>query len=140
MENVLVFNAYSNTIRQMPQNYLIAHFDEQKRYWICDPDTACDKNLAARVFLELFNYESKYNKDGLSLLSKVTPNSQFKNVYFNIKTNLGTETVDELSEKDFTNFKDFRKEVARLKTEYRLAGMSVYTSNRSTKEWRNKSK
>jgi hypothetical protein len=60
--------------------------------------------------------------------------------YFNINTNFGTETIDELSEKDFTNFKDFQKEVTRLKTEYRLAGMNVYTSQRSTRDWANKSK
>lgn len=60
--------------------------------------------------------------------------------YFNINTNFGTETIDELSEKDFTNFKDFKKEVTRLKTEYRLAGTNVYTSQRSTRDWANKSK
>ena len=58
--------------------------------------------------------------------------------YFNIKTNLGTETIDQISENDFTTYKEFRLERKRLVSEYHLAGMNVYTSNRSTKEWRNK--
>ena len=58
--------------------------------------------------------------------------------YFNLKTNYGVETVDQLSEKDFLTYKDFLKEFRRLLSEYRLAGMPVYSSNRSTKDWRNK--
>jgi len=81
MENILSFCEYSNTIRQIPKNYLIAHFDTNKNCWICEPDLACDKNLALRVFLELLQYSSKYEKNGLSLLSKVTPNSEFKQKY-----------------------------------------------------------
>ena len=58
--------------------------------------------------------------------------------YINLKSSYGVETVDELSEKDFTTYKDFLKEFKRLLSEYRLAGMAVYSSNRCTKEWRNK--
>jgi len=58
--------------------------------------------------------------------------------YFNIKTAQGVETVDELSEKDFSTFKEFRTELNRLVKEYRIAGMGVYTSSRCTKEWRAK--
>jgi len=77
MEQILTFCTYSNTIRQMPENYLIAHFDSISRNWVCIPDSACSKVLATRVFLELFNYESKYTKSGLNLLAQVTPNSLF---------------------------------------------------------------
>jgi hypothetical protein len=59
-------------------------------------------------------------------------------IYLNLKTNLGTETVDEFSREIGQSPKDFRKYVNDMVKEYRLAGMSVYKSSRSTKEWRNK--
>jgi hypothetical protein len=58
--------------------------------------------------------------------------------YINLKSSYGIETVDQLSEKDFLTYKDFLQEFRRLLSEYRLAGMAVYSSNRSTKEWRKK--
>lgn len=58
--------------------------------------------------------------------------------YFNLKTNFGTETVDELSSSDFNNLKEFRAEKRRLLNEYHLAGMAVYLSQRCTKEWRDR--
>lgn len=69
---ILSYCTYSNTIRQLPQNYLLAAFNGN--VWICEPDLAADKELATKVFLELFNYESKYQKDGLTLLSNLTKN------------------------------------------------------------------
>ena len=76
MENTLVYSEYSETIRQAPQNYLIAH--NIKGHWICEPDLAADKELATRVFIALFEFDVKYGS-GLNLLSKVTPNKDFKN-------------------------------------------------------------
>ena len=58
--------------------------------------------------------------------------------YINLKTSQGIETVDQLSEKDFPTYKEFLKEFRRLLSEYRLAGMAVYYSNRCAKDWRNK--
>lgn len=58
--------------------------------------------------------------------------------YFNIKTTLGVETVDELELNDFTTQKAFRLELKRLYKEYRLSGMNVYISNRCTKYWTKK--
>jgi len=58
--------------------------------------------------------------------------------YINLKTSQGIETVDQLSEKDFLTYKEFLKEFRRLLSEYRLAGMAVYSSNRCAKDWRNK--
>lgn len=55
--------------------------------------------------------------------------------YFNMKTNYGTETVDELSPGDFKTDREFRKELTRLKNEYILAGMPVYISQRADKSW-----
>ena len=62
-------------------------------------------------------------------------------VYLNIKTSEGVETIDELSQKDFNSYKDFRIELRRLLKEYRLSGSfysGIYTSKRSTKQWRQK--
>lgn len=59
-------------------------------------------------------------------------------VYFNMKTQYGVETVDELDRKDFKSFREFREEARRLVKEYHMAGMNVYRSQRSTKEWKEK--
>lgn len=53
-----------------------------------------------------------------------------------MKTVYGTETVDQLDQKDFPSLKEFRAELIRLKSEYRLAGMNVYSSQRAAKDWR----
>lgn len=58
--------------------------------------------------------------------------------YFNMKTVYGTETVDELSREDFKSLKEFSQELKRLRGEYHLAGMQVYTSSRACKDWNTK--
>lgn len=61
----LVFNEYSETLRQMPENYLIAHADDFKyKRWVCEPDLAADKAICLKVFMALLEYENKYQKDG----------------------------------------------------------------------------
>jgi hypothetical protein len=55
--------------------------------------------------------------------------------YFNLKKNQGTETVDEINRKDFKTFKEYKLELRRLLSEYRLAGMNVYTSQKPCKGW-----
>ena len=57
--------------------------------------------------------------------------------YFNIKTSQGVETVDELNPSDFNSYKEFRTELRRLVNEYKMCGMSVYISQRSTNDWKN---
>lgn len=54
--------------------------------------------------------------------------------YFNIKTNYGVETIDQLDRKDFSTYSEYITELKRLKSEYRLAGMDIYLSQRATKE------
>lgn len=56
--------------------------------------------------------------------------------YFNIKSVYGIETVDELSEKEFNSYKEYRKELIRLLNEYRLIYDNVYTSSRCTNYWK----
>lgn len=58
--------------------------------------------------------------------------------YLNMKGVYGVETVDQLDPKDFDNRSDFRKELRRLVGEYRIAGMSVYISQRCDNTWKNK--
>ncbi len=72
MKPILSYEQGSETIRQLPQNYLIAY--KKDNSWICEPDLAADKELANRVFNALFEFEAKYGS-GLYLLSKVTPNN-----------------------------------------------------------------
>ena len=57
--------------------------------------------------------------------------------YFNIKTNYGVETIDQLDRNDFNSYKEYITELKRLKSEYRLSGMDIYLSQRATKEWYN---
>jgi len=58
MKTKLIHAPYSDTIRQMPENYLIAY--RKNRRWRCDPDLACNKELATKLFLRLFEYENCY--------------------------------------------------------------------------------
>ena len=57
--------------------------------------------------------------------------------YFNYKSSYGIETFDQIDQKDFIFNKEYRQELVRLLNEYRLAGMNVYVSRRSTKDWKN---
>ncbi len=56
--------------------------------------------------------------------------------YLNVKSSWGVETVDQLETTDFPTWKEFRKELNRLVSEYHIAGIGVYVSSRCTKEWR----
>lgn len=65
----LVFDSYSNTLRQEPENYLIANYD--KKRWVCEPDLAANKKLCAKVFVSLLTYENKYQSDGNVLVQTI---------------------------------------------------------------------
>jgi hypothetical protein len=56
--------------------------------------------------------------------------------YYNMKSVYGIETIDEINRKDYIFYKEYRAELRRLRDEYRMCGMDVYISSRSTKEWR----
>ena len=51
---------YSNTIRQFPQNYLLARFEAG--HWIMEPDLAADKGLVVALTLSLMEHSHKWNK------------------------------------------------------------------------------
>lgn len=61
---------------------------------------------------------------------------QTRTVYFNWHGPQGRETVDEISAAGFEGNGPFRAEIARLKAEYRLAGMDVYISTRACANWK----
>ena len=54
----IIHSKVTNTIRQEPENYVIAYRVNGK--WVSEPDLAADKDLCIRVYLELFNHSSKY--------------------------------------------------------------------------------
>jgi hypothetical protein len=58
--------------------------------------------------------------------------------YYNMKSVYGIETIDEIDPKDYIFYKEYRIELRRLRDEYRMCGMDVYISSRSTKDWREK--
>jgi hypothetical protein len=55
--------------------------------------------------------------------------------YFNIKSNYGVETVDEINSADFKTFKEFKNELNRLFKEYLISGFNVYISQKADKSW-----
>lgn len=57
-------------------------------------------------------------------------------VYLNWKGSRYRETVDEFSPEPGQSAKDFRKYVAEMCHEYRLAGMNVYQSSRPCANWK----
>jgi len=61
-----------------------------------------------------------------------------KVVYLNMKSSCGVETVDEFTRESTQSPKEFRKYVNEMVREYQLSGMSVYKSQRCTKDWSNK--
>jgi len=62
----IIYQPESETIRQMPENYLLAHKTENR--WICEPDLACNKKTAIKVFKLLLNHSVKYGS-GDNLIS-----------------------------------------------------------------------
>jgi hypothetical protein len=58
--------------------------------------------------------------------------------YYNIKSSYGIETIDEINKLDFISYKEYKAELKRLINEYRMCGMNVYISSRSTRDWREK--
>lgn len=59
-------------------------------------------------------------------------------IYLNMRTSQGVETVDEFTRESEQSPKEFKQYIAKMITEYRLAGMNVYHSNRCAKEWAKK--
>ena len=59
----IIYSPNTKTLRQMPQNYLLAN--KTKNGWICNPDLAADKKLAAIVFKTVaLIYTNKHQMSG----------------------------------------------------------------------------
>jgi ferredoxin-thioredoxin reductase catalytic subunit len=76
MKNILVYEDATNTIRQHPGNYMIAHKKEHLLPWVLDFDSAANKKLVLRVCEALFEHKNRYGT-GLELLAAVTSNGEF---------------------------------------------------------------
>jgi len=55
--------------------------------------------------------------------------------YINIKSQYGTETIDQINRTDFNTYKEYKTELRNLITNYRLIGMNVYISQRACKDY-----
>jgi len=61
-------------------------------------------------------------------------------IFFNIKTTSGIETVDSVNSEEFNTFKEFCTEKKSMLLNYRMIPYfcNIYTSQRSTNDWRQK--
>lgn len=63
----LVYSESSESIRQMPENYLIAH--KQNGAWICNPDLSANSDLCVKVFRTIiYSYANKYTATGQQII------------------------------------------------------------------------
>ena len=69
-DSVLSYCSYSNTIRQLPQNYCIAVL--RGNAWHLDADLAAHPYFVALTSVRLLEFSNKYAPDGLQLLSNLT--------------------------------------------------------------------
>jgi len=56
-------------------------------------------------------------------------------IYLNMRTQQGTETIDQIDRKDFATFKEYKRELKSMIDNYRACNMQVYKSQRACKEW-----
>lgn len=56
--------------------------------------------------------------------------------YFNMKTANGIETVDEIRRKDWNTHEEYISELRSMLSNYHLAGMNVYLSQRCANYWK----
>jgi len=78
MKEHLVLSKDGDSIRQMPQNYLVAHRAHKNSFqkngvWVSEPDLACNKVLAVKVYLALFEFELKHGS-GEAILKAIESN------------------------------------------------------------------
>lgn len=67
----IVYCKFSKTLRQQPQNYLIAFL--QCGRWVMDPDLAADLDVVIKTTVALMKFENKYEKEenGESLADRI---------------------------------------------------------------------
>lgn len=72
MKSIFCFQESTETIRTIPENYLVAHRHGGR--WICEPDAAVPYKMALVVFKAIHTNHSLRYGSGLSLLAAITPN------------------------------------------------------------------
>jgi hypothetical protein len=70
MKEWLMYEYSTMTIRQMPQNYMIAH--KKNGEWICNSDPACNEEFALLVFLLTLRHHHLRWGSGETLLEALT--------------------------------------------------------------------
>lgn len=76
---ILKYCDYSETIRQWPQNYMVASYHNKQ--WIVRPDMAVDIEVATKVFRYFHSWEVQYNTPVSQIindLNKIAFNSKNK--------------------------------------------------------------
>lgn len=64
----LIYQEESKTIRQMPENYLIAH-KQLGTAWVSDPDLAADKGLCMEVYRTInHSWANRYTATGQEIV------------------------------------------------------------------------
>lgn len=66
----IVYCKYSDTIRLMPQNYLLCHWSSSGN-WVCDPDSAVGEDLCNLVFKVLI-FEAYRFKSANKIVNRIT--------------------------------------------------------------------
>ena len=56
-------------------------------------------------------------------------------LYLNTINQQGKETIDQIDRKDFQTFQEYKTELKSLITNYAMAGIHVYKSQRKCKGW-----
>ena len=56
-------------------------------------------------------------------------------IYLNMRTQQGTETIDQINRKDFATFREYKRELKSMIDNYHLINMPVYKSQRACKDW-----
>jgi len=91
-EITVEYNKATETLRQMPQNYLLAFRRESGGRWIEDPDLSADKEICQTLCGILLNFEARYG-DGENLAKQV-----------NLQLVTGQLVPKKLTEEQIANF------------------------------------
>lgn len=67
MKNV-IFEEGSQTIRELPGNYMIGWFDDVMKCWRMDSDLSCDVTLVIKLIKVIAHYKHRYNPNGNDLI------------------------------------------------------------------------
>jgi len=68
-KSTIIYEEGSGTIRQMPENYMLAH--NHKGHWITDPDPAADWKIVKKLFrIIFFSHELRWTINGAYIIER----------------------------------------------------------------------